>query len=817
MPDMSTAPEGGGKPAPGEGTSPIVRTRPGFAILTHPGFVLWSFTATTFLSALLLFSVQPMFAKMVLPVLGGSPSVWAVAIFFFQAALLVGYCYAHFLIARAPMQVTGGIHLGLCVLAFLALPIGLPAGWGDPPTGEPYLWQIGLFTVAIGLPFLAVSANAPLLQAWFARTGHPHGHDPYFLYAASNLGSLIALLGYPFVLEPGFGLRELSRLWTLGFLLLVAALALVFVVMRACQSALGSAATGASAAGVAQADAVASVPPQWTDRMGWIGLALVPSALLTAFTTHVTTDVASAPLLWVLPLSLYLLTFVLVFRDRPLIPRTALLYLHLAAVAFALLALSQTKHETWFLTALAGVTVFFTSAMVAHRTLFEARPAARYLTEFYLWMSLGGALGGLSAALIAPRIFSEVFEYPLLLALSMACRPGVFDVAALRRVAATIVAVLAKVVSVPDRWRASEMTDQDKQNALILWLIAAGGILAIYWLPWAITRLRLDVGDWGSTPVVVALLIIVLLAEFRRPPRQFMAALLVFCALTWLPSAVKRGDAQRSYFGVYRVQTADGGAYHTLIHGTTLHGAQRIRDDDGNLVEDHTPATYYYPNSPMALTIGKVRERLGEKKGSYGVIGLGSGSLSCYAKEGEAWRFFEIDPVIIGIASNPRYFTFLEHCLPKPDFVLGDARLTIAKQPSDSFDLIIVDAFSSDAVPVHLMTVEALRLFLDKVKPDGIVLLHISNRYLDLDSVLGAAIKVLPGVHGFLVSDDTADGSYAQSTSTVALFAKSNEALEPFRSLEGVTEFDDGGLKPWTDDYSDILGPFMSKMKVRGE
>src|SRR5262245_58519059 len=554
MPDMNRDVVGSSKPTRGDDASPPLRRRAGIAAMTSPACVLASFTATTFLSALLLFSVQPMFAKMVLPVLGGSPSVWAVAIFFFQAALLIGYCYAHVLIAYASVPQTGLIHLGVCALAALALPIGLPSGWGEPPPGEPYLWQIGLFTVAIGLPFVAVSANAPLLQAWFARTGHPQGHDPYFLYAASNLGSLIALLGYPFVLEPALGLRELSRLWTLAFLLLVGALAAVFTVLRACQSERVGDQFAAPGVADARADSEAP-PPGAAERLGWVGLALVPAALLTAFTTHVTTDVASAPLLWVLPLALYLLTFVLVFRDRPLIPPTALLYLHLAAVAFALLALSQTKHETWFLTALAGVAVFFTSAMVAHRTLYEARPAARHLTEFYLWMSFGGALGGLSAALIAPKIFSEVFEYPLLLALSMACRPGVFNVAALRRVAGSVLAVFARVVPVPEAWRAEQMTEEDKQNALVLWLITAGGILAIYWLPWAITKLRINVAEWGTTPIVVAVLVIVVLAEFRRPTRQFMAALLVFCALVWLPSAVKRGAAQRSYFGVYRVQT----------------------------------------------------------------------------------------------------------------------------------------------------------------------------------------------------------------------------------------------------------------------
>jgi hypothetical protein len=770
-------------------------------------FVLWAFTATTFLSALLLFSVQPMFAKMVLPVLGGSPSVWAVAIFFFQAALLAGYCYAHLLIAKLPAAATGLIHLGVCLLAFLLLPIGLPAGWREPPPGEPYLWQLGLFTVAIGLPFLAVAANAPLLQAWFARTGHAQGRDPYFMYAASNLGSLMALLGYPFALEPALGLKALSRVWTLGFLVLVLALALAYILMRSRQVHTDTAVREAQWA-VAGGDAA---PPTWTDRLGWIGLALVPAALLTAFTTHVTTDIASAPLLWVLPLSLYLLTFVLVFREQSLVPRPLLLYLHLAVVIVALLALSQTKHENWFLTASTGVAVFFTSAMVAHRTLYEARPAARYLTEFYLWMSFGGALGGLAAALVAPKLFSEVFEYPLLLALSMACRPGVFDGSALRRLMASI----GSTLRLPGYANAATLSERDKQDLLVLWLIVAGGLLAIYWVPWAVTKLNLRVGEWGSTPIVVAMLAIVLAAEFRNPARQLAAALMIFCALVLLPSAVKRGEAQRSYFGVYRVQTSPDGDFHTLVHGTTLHGAQRVRDEDGNPIDDPTPATYYYANSPIANTIAKVRERLGEATGRYGVTGLGAGSLACHSKEGEAWRFFEIDPVIIGIASNPRYFTFLKHCQPKPDIVLGDARLTMTKEANESFDLLIIDAFSSDAVPVHLITAEAIRLYLDKVKPEGIVLLHISNRYLDLDSMLGATIKVLPGVHGFIVSDDEADGSHAQSTSTVALFAKSNEALEPFRSLQEVSEFTDHGLRAWTDDYSDILGPFLSKLRNR--
>jgi hypothetical protein len=769
--------------------------------------VLWAYTGATFLSALLLFSVEPLFAKMVLPVLGGSPSVWAVAIFFFQAALLAGYCYAHLLVRKLPALPAGCLHLGVCLLAFVVLPIDLPKAWGEPPAGEPYLWQLGLFTWAVGLPFAAVAANAPLIQAWFARTGHPQGRDPYFLYAASNLGSLIALIAYPFVLEPVFGLKMLSKIWTSLFLVLVLALALLLLLMARSG---GERDPPAAAQGAAQRSA-----PSWGDRLAWIGLALVPAALLTAFTTHVTTDVASAPLLWVLPLALYLLTFVLMFRERPLIGRRVLLLLHLIAVAAALLVLSQTKHESWFVTATTGVAAFFTSAMVAHRSLYEARPRASELTEFYLWMACGGALGGLAAALIAPKVFSEVFEYPLLLAASMACRPGVFSGAAASRCLASLAACLAPVLPALKDDQKPRLNDADRSELLVLWLIVAGGLLAIYWVPWAANKLNLDLNEWGATALVAFLLTALLISQSARPPRQLTTALLIFLALVWLPSGVKRGQAQRSYFGVYRVQTSADGEYHTLVHGTTLHGAQRIRDAEGQLVDDATPATYYYEGSPMANTIAKVRERLGEAKGRYGVVGLGAGSLACHAKEGEKWRFFEIDPVIIGIASDERYFSFLRHCQSKPDIVIGDARLTMAKEANGAFDLIIVDAFSSDAVPVHLMTAEAVRLYLDKLKPDGIALLHISNRYLDLDSVLGANLALLPGVEGFIISDDEADGSYAQSTSTVAVFAKSKGALDPLRELKEIRAFDDAGLRAWTDDYSDILGPFLSKLRVR--
>ncbi len=819
------------------------------------------FTATTFLSAVLLFSVQPMFAKMVLPVLGGSPSVWAVAMLFFQAALLAGYCYAHALIRYLPAATTGFIHLAVSALAFVVLPIALPTGFGEPPPGEPYLWQLGLFTVAVGLPFFAVAANAPLLQAWFSATGHPQGKDPYFLYGASNLGSLLSLLSYPLLLEPAFGLRQLSSMWSAGFALLILALAASFAAVRLS----GNTAAFAKPALSSFNDAS---HPSWPQRLGWIGLALVPSALLTAFTNHVTMDVASAPLLWVLPLALYLLTFVLVFREKPIVlvpvaiilglgvaaavkfysdrfmtdelqlrtvgflgTAAALLFLvgqhfisikpmawmrgvHLGAVVLGLFALSQTRYESWFISAATGVAVFFASTMVAHRTLYQARPASRHLTEFYLWMSLGGVFGGLFAALIAPKIFSEVFEYPILLALTMACRPGALGI---------------------------KVDWERRDDLMILWLLIAAAILTVMWAPHLLPRSpRIDTStmlgaawwvrapmdgymklrelalEWGATAMLAATFALALLAFWRYPPRQLVMALAMCAAVVLLPSGVRRSDAERSYFGVYRVYAA--GNYNILMHGTTLHGAQRIRDENGEYVLDTTPGTYYHPASPMARSVELAREHVAGQTGGtqrFGVVGLGSGSLSCLAAEGEQWRFFEIDPVMVKLTTNTENFSYLANCQPTPpDIVIGDARLTMAKEASGSFDLIIVDAFSSDAVPVHLMTAEALRLYLDKLSPNGIAVLHISNRYLDLDAVLGATVKLVPGAHGLIVSDDASDGSYGSTSSTIAVFANNETALTPFRGLSDVRELDARNVSPWTDDFSDILGPFLSKMKV---
>ncbi|MGI9404260.1 MAG: fused MFS/spermidine synthase [Hyphomicrobium sp.] len=763
------------------------KRRPRSAATATPAFAqgnaaLGLFAATTFLSAFLLFAIQPLFAKMVLPVLGGSPSVWAVALCFFQAALLTGYCYAHILMRLVPVVRTGQVHICVALLALFILPIGLPEGWTGPPPGEPYLWQLGLFALAVGLPFVAVAANAPLLQAWFARTGHPHARDPYFLYAASNLGSLIALLSYPFVLEPEFGVIALSRYWAFLFVGLVVSLAVCSSIMR--KSVVRGDAPAVASKAVA--DEPALEVPTLRNRLGWVGLAFVPAALLTAFTTHLATDIASAPLLWVLPLALYLLTFVLAFRDTLIIPMPLLLAAHLIAVAFALLELSQVKHETWTLTSAAGVAVFFISALVAHRTLYNMRPRALNLTEFYLWMSFGGVLGGLFAALIAPKLFSEVFEYPLLIALTMACRPGVFA----RR---------------GGNWRD------------LIWLggiFAVGLTLVLYGPQWA-ADLGLRFGAWGLTAALTFLFAVVMLAFWVYPARQLMAALLMFLAVVMLPSSVRRANAERSYFGVYRVTQSEEGDYNILQHGTTLHGSQRIRNAEGEPITDTAPGTYYYPGSPIEQSIRIVQDALHVKgdKGRIGIVGLGAGSLACYSRKRERWRFYEIDPLVVDIAQKSKHFTFLVNCQPKADIVVGDGRITIAKEPDGSFDLLLIDAFSSDAVPVHLMTAEALKLYARKLMDGGVLVLHISNRYLDLDSVLEATLPLVPELKGLIISDPAAGGTYAQLSSTIAVFARDEFSLDPFRAVPGAQDFKKGGLHPWTDDSSDILGPFLSQWR----
>ena len=744
----------------------------------HTFAALMLFAGTLFLSALLLFSVQPMFAKMVLPRLGGSPSVWAVSMCFFQAVLLAGYCYAHALNRYAPHRWTPAIHLTLMGLAILALPIGLPAAWSEPPSGDAYFWLMGALAAGVGLPFFAVSANAPLIQAWFARSGHPHASDPYFLYGASNLGSLIALLAYPLLVEPLAGLGSQASLWTAGFVALALGIAACGLAMALAKPEATRAQPLATSEG-----GVHSTGPMAADRLRWIGLAAVPSGLLVAFSSYLTTDIASAPFLWVLPLAAFLATFILVFCDTPKIPHKLMLVAQPVLAAGVMLGLAISSDAGWLLSLVAGSGAFFVTTMVAHRELYERRPAAEHLTEFYLFMSLGGVIGGMFAALVAPQIFSTIWEFPLLVVLGMACRPGIF----------------------------ATRIDDDERRRLLIVIFAAVFVLNGVWF-------GLRAGMITKIAVVHFLILgsvgLFALLSAQKPLRQLLATAIMGATIAFLPSGINTGSSERSFFGVHWVSYTAGKQMRLLMHGTTVHGAERLIDPvTGNRPAEPVPATYYHPNGPMAHGVRLVREGSGKTLGglNVGIVGLGAGSMACYSQPKDAWRFFEIDPVVVRIARDPNRFSFLSRCEPNADIVLGDARLTIAKENAAKFDYLVIDAFSSDSVPVHLLTVEALKLYLDKLAPDGLLALHISNRHLDLIGVAGAITRAIPDLYAKLADDRVKDDGFDTAQSHVVFVSRSKEIMESVSKLPFVLDLPDTGMSAWTDDYSDVLTAMLRK------
>jgi hypothetical protein len=731
--------------------------------------VLAIFIAAVFVSALLLFAVQPMFTRMVLPRLGGSPSVWSVAMVFFQTMLLAGYAYAHVLMRTVRPPIAVAIHIALLVAAGLTLPLSIAQGWGDPPGTSAALWLIGLFAVSIGLPFFALAANNPLLQAWFVRTGHPAGKDPYFLYAASNVGSFLALLSYPFVLEPALSLREHIRLWGGGFWLLFALIAACgFLLLRS-----------PAAAATERVDGPASAAPAWRTLGRWAFLAAVPSGLLVAVTAYISTDIAAAPLLWVIPLSLYLLTFVLVFQPRPLVPHRWMLLAQPFAIAgiVALLPFSDTDYLLLDLGA--HLLAFFIIAMASHGELARQRPAPDHLTTFYLAISAGGMVGGLFAGLIAPVVFSWVAEYPILLVLAVFCRP----------------------IAVP-RWGIWDRVFWAAAVAIALAVLTPG--IGFRWIP-----------QGNFTTAVQIAIVVAALASVLLMRRPFKAAFAVALALTMLrlyPGDEARTQTVRSFFGVHKIYDTPNEQYRVLMNGTTIHGAQRLADHNGKPITGRPePLTYYHAKSAMAQVIRAVRARKGAIR--VAVIGLGSGSLACYVEPGDAWTFFEIDPSIVTIARDRPRFTFVRACAPDVPIVMGDARLTLARERDHQYDLIIVDAYSSDAIPIHLATSEAMAIYKSKIAPDGIVTLHLSNRNLALDDVavgIAAANGMKTWIYDDSAEEDNTD-AYIYSSDVAISANKADDLGELAVSKNWKLAAPDPSQRPWTVDYSNIVRALIKK------
>ncbi len=728
------------------------------------------FSLTLFVSAFLLFSIQPMFAKMVLPFLGGTPAVWNTCLVFFQAALLGGYAYAHFSTARLGVRRQARWHLGLLLLPLLVLPIRIPHHWVPPTEANPIPWLLGLMGVAVGLPFFVVSTSAPLLQTWFAQTRHPSADDPYFLYAASNGGSLLALLSYPILIEPRFRLVTQGWMWAIGYTALILLITACGVIVWRSQAGSTEDAHGSA---VHSSAAHQGKHITLNQRAWWVMLSLVPSSLLLGVTRYLSTDVAAIPLLWVIPLAVYLLTFILVFAKRPPIPHALMVRaMPLVILPLAILMVSNTTRSVWLLIPL-HLLMFFVVAMVCHGELANDRPSASHLTDFYLCLSIGGVLGGLFNALLAPLLFTTVLEYPLAMVLACLLRPAT-----------------------------PPQTMRPRTNWLDWAMPVALGALVVG------LALVIKVSDIDSRVMRLGLLCAppaLICYAFRYRPIRFGLAIgvFLFVGMFFAQGWENILYSERSFFGVYRIMR--NGPYHELTNGTTLHGAQSL-----DPARRREPLTYYHPTGPLGDIFAAFAGETPTLK-SVAVIGLGTASTACYASPGQAWTFYEIDPTVKRIATDPNFFTFVRDCLEQFHVVLGDARLSLARAPNKAYDLITVDAFSSDAIPVHLITQEALLLYLSKLADGGLVAFHTSNRYLRLPVVLANLAArnglICIGRHDDQVSP--AQFEHGKTTSEWVVIARRMEDVKRLSRYSTWQRLPGQRDTPiWTDDFSNLLGVF---------
>ena len=705
----------------------------------------------------LLFLVQPMIARIALPRLGGAPAVWNSAMLVYQALLLAGYGYAH-LLGRLGLRAQAVAHLGVLGVAALWLPIGL--AMTVLPTGaEPALWVPWLLAISIGPLFFAISAQAPLLQRWYAAASG--GRDPYSLYAASNLGSFGGLIAYPLLVEPLLATRTQSLLWSTAYV--AAGLIVALCVTRLWRVR------------VERADATEQPSPApAARRVGfWVLLAFVPSGLMLAATTYITTDIVAMPLLWVIPLGLYLLSFTVAFAGWRAPAERITRFSPIVVLLFGGIMISGFDSRA-YLNAGLTLTLLFVVSVALHTRLFGVRPAADRLTGFYLAMSFGGALGGVFAALIAPLLFDWTWEYPLLVLLAGLLVPQELTLLGAR-----------------------------------LWGQGPGGrrVFTLVVLL-AVTVLALGALRWpglfeapGSRALLFGGIVILGLAALGRRPAFFIVLagmLLIFGGWRSLALSLDGHARTRSYFGIYTVR--GNPTVRQLAHGTTVHGTQLL----GSAARERTPTTYYAPPSGIGQAM-RAAPRLFGEHARIAVVGLGAGTLSCYAEPGENWRIFEIDPAIVRIARTR--FSYLRRCAPGAAIVIGDARINLAAEPAASRDLLVLDAFSSDAVPMHLMTAEAFAGYARLLAPRGLLMVHISNRFLDLEPVVAAIARRQHWQAAiFLYSGRTPAVAGETGSTWIALshdadtLAALAYARPGWRALR-----ERPGFSGWTDDFSSIL------------
>jgi hypothetical protein len=736
------------------------------------------FGGTLFLSAALLFCVQPMLGKMLLPLLGGAPGVWNTCMVFFQALLLGGYAYAHVSGARLGARRQAMLHLVMVALAGLCLPLGLSERAVVTLSNSPHPAPALLVTLAatVGWPFFVLSATGPLLQRWFSQSSHREAKDPYFLYAASNAGSLLALLSYPLVLEPCLRLLTQTWLWAAGYGFLA-------LLVSACALAVGRGASGRDQTTPAGARAL-EAPPQnekapppisWARRGWWTVLAFVPSSLMLGVTTFLSTDVAAVPLLWVIPLALYLATFILAFSRRQFVKRALLeRAVPMGALILVFLLLSKATEPMGVLIVL-HLGFFLIAGLFCHGQLAAERPAPARLTEFYLWLAVGGVLGGAFNALVAPVVFSTVVEYPLgvlLLCLlrgargwaagrgELSWRDFVLP-AGIGGLTAALALLVANHSAVPPQWK-------------------TGGVFGV--------------------PLVISFLLV------ERPLGFALALAAVMLGGLWFPDQHGRTlHVERDFFGVSRVTLDPLGTFRRLVHGNTVHGRQFLEPD-----RQCEPLAYYHWSGPAGRVFKQFESAA--VRPHVAVVGLGAGALACYAKPGQQWTIYEIDPAVVRIARDTNYFTYLTRCMGAPvQIVLGDARLRLREAPPRSYGLIVLDAFSSDAIPIHLLTREALELYLAKLASGGLLAFHISNRCLALAPVL-AGLAADAHLVCLAREDDAvspADIELGKESSHWVVMARRPTDLEKVRQdSRWKLAAPSPGREVWTDDFSNLLSAF---------
>ncbi len=729
------------------------------------------YAATLFLGSTLLFLVQPMVGKMLLPTFGGTPAVWNTCMMFFQAALLAGYAYAHATTGWLGVRRQTVAHAILLLAPWIVLPIAAAGAAAPAALNHPNLWLLRRLTISVGLPFFVVATGAPLLQRWFAATGHPAAGDPYFLYTASNIGSMAALLSYPLLIEPHLRLAEQSQFWSVGYGALV-------VMVWACAIALWRSSGQARPATHARGTEPRGTRPLTAgQRMLWLLLAFAPSSLMLGVTTHISTNLAAVPLLWVVPLAIYLLSFALVFARRPpLSTRQTSRLIPFVAILSAPLIFTTAPGLEWQAIA-AHLAMLFVAAMVCHGRLADSRPGPQHLTQYYLWISVGGALGGAFNAIVAPSVFRSVAEYPLALVLACLLRPP--------------------PTATAGAW--TRRLDFAAPAAL------GGGTLALVFVlnrtAWA--------GTWAALAVVFVISAGLALAVRQRPMRFglcYGATLLSLAVFTRLGEGTVL-HIERDFFGVKRIVASEDGGVRTFYHGTTVHGIQQT-----NPAYAREPLAYYHRSGPIGDIFRAVQASGRAER--VAVVGLGVGATACYAGPGQDFTFYEIDPAVARLAADPAYFTYLANCRGRYEVVLGDGRLTLAGAPDGTFGLILLDAYNSDAIPTHLLTREAVRLYRSKLATGGLLAFHTTNRYLNLEPLLarlaadaGWVCRVRSETESEI---DPAARALGATPAEAVVMAATESDLGILATTSRWRKPVQADIPIWTDQYSSILSIWRS-------